>query len=181
MADCYLGETRMFAGLRAPQGWNFCDGTTLSISQYSALFSLIGTTYGGDGVSTFKLPDLRGRLPIGQGNGAGLTPRPIGQADGQESVTLATAEMPAHNHGFMASGNVATAITPSSSVALAAAVTGDVHYLTAAAQQAGNATAVDPGSGTLGNTGGNLPHDNMMPGLVINFIIALQGIYPQRS
>ncbi|KJZ17564.1 phage tail protein [Loktanella sp. S4079] len=165
-----LGQVIMFGGNFAPRGWAFCDGQLLPIASNSALFSLLGTTYGGDGRSTFGLPDLRGRAPIHAGTGNGLSPRQIGQRVGREDVTLTVAEMPAHGHGVMASSSAADSVRPSN------------DYLASA-----NIYSNEPGrlnelgTQTITPTGGSQPHENMQPSLVINYIIALQGVYPSRS
>lgn len=173
MAEPFVGEIRMFAGNFAPRGWAFCDGQLLAISQNDALFSLLGTIYGGDGQSTFALPDLRGRLPVHAGTGSGLSPRQLGQRSGAESVTLTANEMPAHVH-------------PSATTAPAGAGdpggrrvgnTGDTAIFAAGAA----APDVAMSAATGGNTGGSQPHSNLMPFLCVSFIIALFGIYPSRS
>jgi microcystin-dependent protein len=173
MSDPYIGEIRMFGGNYAPVGWAFCDGRLLAISQNDALFNLIGTTYGGDGQSTFALPDLRGRLPIHQGQGPGITQNyVIGQLAGIETVTLTTAQIPLHNHTFAASAATATNPSPSGNV-VATSPTIEMYVLDVAGPQL-VATAVQ-------GTGNNVPHDNMMPYLTISYIISLQGIYPSQS
>jgi len=111
--DNYLGEVRIFAGNYAPEGWQFCNGQSLSVSEYQALYSLIGTTYGGDGVNTFALPDLRGRVPVGVGSGPGLTPRVLGQSGGSEEVALVESQIPAHGHNLTVNTSEASTATPS--------------------------------------------------------------------
>jgi microcystin-dependent protein len=172
MSNPFIGEIRLFAGNFAPQNWAFCAGQLLAISQNNALFALIGTTYGGDGISTFALPDLRGRVPMDQGNGPGLTPRLIGQMFGTETVTLNSTQIPAHNH--LVNGSSATATTTSP--------TGGVLADRSTSFYTANNTALVtlPGN-TIGNTGGSLPHNNMMPYLGLSFIISLFGIFPSRS
>jgi microcystin-dependent protein len=156
----------MFGGNFAPVGWAFCDGSTLSIAQFDTLFNLIGTTYGGDGQNTFQLPDLRGRVPIHQGSGF-----VIGQLAGLESVTLTTNQIPAHSHVPLASA-AADSTNPANGVWGVAAQ--------ARPYAAGpNTGPMDPGA--VGNTGGNQPHDNMMPFLAVSFIIALEGIFPSPT
>ncbi|MGE5703061.1 MAG: phage tail protein [Clostridia bacterium] len=168
----YVGEIRMFAGSFAPLGWAICDGTLLDISGNEILFSLIGTTYGGDGQSTFGLPDLRGRVPIhmGQLSGSGNT-YTLGQKAGTETVTLLQGQLPSHTHTPVAeTGNVA--LSPAVNVWAKLPASGYATY--PSGLQPMSNSAVTP-------AGGSQPHDNMMPSLVINFIIALQGLYPQRS
>jgi microcystin-dependent protein len=163
----------MFGGNFAPLGWAFCNGQLLSISENNALFSLIGTTYGGDGVATFGLPDLRGRIPIHMGQGNGLSPRTIGERAGVEQVTLTTPQLPAHTHKAncsTAAGNQGGPIN-----GLWAATSTLTPYST-------DASALQPmGAGTIENDGGNQPHENRMPYLAVAFIIALEGLYPPRG
>ena len=170
--DPYLGEIRIFGGNFAPLGWAFCAGQLLPIAQYDALFSLLGTTYGGDGQTTFGLPDLRGRAPIHAGQGPGLTNRTPGEMGGSEATTLTQAQLPAHTHVPLASPDAGTSTGPTDGV-WAASSTGDKQY--AAAPD----TAMNPA--TISATGGNQPHENRQPFLAANFIIALEGIYPPRS
>lgn len=180
MSDQCLGEIRMFAGNNAPDGWAFCNGASLPIAQYANLYSLIGTTYGGDGVTTFNLPDLRGRLPIGVGTATTTTVYPLGKTLGTETVTLTEAQMPTHSHTLMASSADASTGSSSSSY-LAAPVdtdggtTQDVHYLLPTASVVAtfsfNTNAVE-------GSGQNYQHNNVMPCFGINFIIALTGVYP---
>lgn len=168
MSEPFLGEIRMFGGNFAPRGWAFCDGQLLPIAQNTALFSLLGTTYGGDGQSTFGLPDLRGRFPMHEGQGPGLTPRSLGAVAGAEAVTLIASQMPAHNHTVGASTGEANDVIPTNG------------YLAAGNQYSASAnTSLNPAA--LGVAGGSQPHDNMPPYLVVNFIIALEGIYPSRN
>jgi microcystin-dependent protein len=179
MQEPFLGDIRMFAGNFAPLNWAFCDGRLLPIAQNPALFSLLGTTYGGNGQTTFALPDLRGRIPIGEGNGPGLSPRVIGERSGTENVTLTLLNLPPHNHGFFATEAAANTSTIGPSVLLGTATAnqGTPHlYLT----QSGN-TPAPLASAAVGFTGNTQPHNNMMPTLTLNFVIALQGIYPSRN
>ena len=171
MADPYIGEIRMFAGNFAPRSYAFCDGQLLPISQFSALFSLLGTTYGGDGRSTFGLPDLRSRSPLHAGRGPGLTERRLGAAGGQAAVSLTPAQMPAHAHGLQGA-DAATTGTPSASVALAPTAGTAVYR---------SATTLVAGAAPLASTGGGQPHENRQPCLGVSFIIALQGVFPSRS
>jgi microcystin-dependent protein len=175
MADPFVAEIRMFPFNFAPRGWAFCAGQLLPISQNTALFSLLGTYYGGDGKSTFALPNLQGSAPMAAGQGSGLSDRFLGEQGGAETVTLLVSEMPAHTHAVnVASGrNTANNFQPSPSVVIAPSV---------------NATAFNSGSPALGLmapntfafTGGGGPHNNMQPYLTVSFCIALQGVYPPR-
>jgi microcystin-dependent protein len=172
MADPYVGEIRLFAGNFAPSGWLLCRGQTLPIADYEALFTLIGTTYGGDGQSTFQVPDLQGRVPMHQGTGGGLSTRTMGERGGVETVTLTAAQLPAHNHALVAtSGAAQAAAVPGGSVLAATSVN---MYGTGTPNAAMAATA-------LATTGGAMPHENMAPFTVMNYIIALYGIYPSQS
>jgi microcystin-dependent protein len=167
VAQPYVGEIRMFAGNFAPAGWNFCDGSILPISENETLFNLIGTTYGGDGQSTFAMPDLRGRLPIHMGGGFALA-----QTGGVEEVTLTVQQMATHSHPFIATTNIGGASSPGNNV-LAQSSTVKVY------------SAVAPtaalGSASITMTGGNLPHTNFQPYLCVNFIISLFGIFPSPT
>jgi microcystin-dependent protein len=171
MSEPFIGEIKMFAGNFAPRNWAFCDGQLLAISQYDALFSLLGTTYGGDGRTTFGLPDLRGRLPIHMGSGPGLSTRPIGQKSGQETVSLTAAQVPAHTHQMMATEDAGETTDPSGQVL--AQATDDI-YSTASPD-------TSMASAAISASGGSQPHDNIQPFLCIHFIIALFGIYPSRN
>lgn len=171
MSEPFVGEIRMFAGNFAPRGWAFCDGQLLAVSQNDALFSLLGTTYGGDGRTTFGLPDLRGRIPIHAGDGPGLSPRRLGSKGGGENVTLTVNQLPSHNHTYSGTNNDALRTAPNAS--FPARSVADLY-------KAGSAVAVDMSSQSLANAGGSQPHTNLMPYLCINFIIALVGIYPSR-
>ena len=167
MAQPYVGEIRMFAGNFAPAGWMFCEGQLLPISENETLFQLIGTTYGGDGQSTFALPDLRGRLPIHQGNGFILA-----ETGGAEEITLSTQQIPVHNHAFLANGGAGSLSTPSSNL-LAGGVTIDMFRESNPAAQMANNMVV-PG-------GGSQPHTNFQPYLCINYILSLFGIFPSPT
>jgi microcystin-dependent protein len=171
MTDPFIGEIRGFGGNFAPRGWSLCQGQPLSIAQNSALFSILGTTYGGDGVTTFALPDLRGRVPIQQGTGPGLSNYALGQQTGTETVTLNTTQMPSHNHALLASGEDAGNKNPSGQVL---ATTTTPAYVATPIDVVMNPLAIN-------NTGGNQPHNNLQPLLAINFIIALVGIFPSRN
>jgi microcystin-dependent protein len=176
MSDQFVAEIRIFPFNFAPTGWAFCNGQLLPISQNTALFSLLGTVYGGDGKSTFALPDMQGNAPMQPGQGQGLSDRLLGEMSGSESVTLIQSEMPIHTHGvgraLAANGNV---ITPVNAVwAQSAAGRGNAAlYLDGAPTGKVNIQS-------LNVTGGGLPHNNMQPYLTLNFCIALQGIFPQR-
>ena len=176
--DPYIGEIRLFAGTFAPQGWSFCDGRSLSVQNYEALFSVLGTRWGGDGRTTFNLPDLRGRVVVGSGQGPGLASYAIGQRAGEESVRLYEHAMPAHTHALMVSKNPAQSKVPTNAVFAKTACS------TAPAGREGLAYAKSEGDDrplapeTIAMVGSGEPHDNVMPGLAINYIIALQGFYP---
>jgi microcystin-dependent protein len=180
MASPFIGEIKMFAGNFAPRSYVYCNGSLLSIDQNTALFALIGTTYGGNGQTTFAVPDLRGRVPIHQGTGSGLSTRTLGEASGAETVTLTAAQIPVHNHALAATTNQGTAPSPSAQVVLARPVDSlsrPVLYTVPGAQtinqQAMASTAINA-------AGGSQPHSNMMPTQAINFIIAVEGIFPSR-
>jgi microcystin-dependent protein len=171
----FLGEIHMFAGNFPPVGWAFCDGQLLPISQNTALFSLLGTTYGGNGISTFALPDLRGRVPLHRGQGPGLSPYSEGQSGGQETVALLASQMPSHTHLLNVSGAPGTTANPQNA-AWAASSTGAKQYSTTG--NAGTTAVMAPGM--LAPNGSGLPHNNMQPSLVLSYIIALQGVFPSR-
>jgi len=168
--DPFIGEIRCFGFNFAPQGWMPCDGRLLSISQNTALFSLVGTMYGGDGSTNFGLPDLRGRAPISFGPGTGLTARTQGELGGSESVTLTSATIPPHGHTVAAS-SAATSKNPS----------GAVPSVTASGSAYGTTTDLAMNAGMIGGGGSGQPHDNMPPYLVLNWCIATEGIFPSRS
>ncbi len=172
MSEPFIAEIRIFAGNFAPRGWAFCDGQLLAVSQNDALFSLLGTIYGGDGRTTFGLPDARGRIPLHAGTGPGLSARRLGSKDGGEKVTLTTNQLASHTHDWNANTAAATGDAPAGKVL---ADPSPARLFRAAAQD--NSLA----SHTIPNTGGSQPHTNMMPTLCINFIIALFGIYPSRQ
>jgi microcystin-dependent protein len=174
MADPFVAEIRIFPGNFAPKGWAFCDGQLLPLSQNTALFSLLGTTYGGNGKSNFALPNLQGRAPMQRGQGPGLTLRDLGESGGTETVTLLDAEKPAHSHMMQANGFPASFQIPAANRTLARSGNGNAY-------QAGGGAMVSMAAGTLGPAGGSLPHNNMQPYLAMNFIIALQGVFPPRS
>lgn len=171
MAQPYIGEIRMFAGNFAPAGWEMCEGQLLPISENETLFNLIGTTYGGDGQSTFALPDLRGRLPIHQGQGSGLTNRTLAETGGVEQVTLTVSQIPAHNHPFLASADLPAGSSPDNNLTGQAAAK---FYRTGTTN-----LALNPSS--ISSVGGSQPHDNFQPYLCVNFIISLFGIFPSQT
>lgn len=172
MSDPYTGEIRMFAGSFAPVGWAMCDGQLLAVSQNDALFSLFGTTYGGDGRTTFGLPDLRGRVPIHTGTGPGLTPRALGSAGGAEAVTVTTDQLPSHTHQMQASDDTNVVADPSG------AVLG--HPVNNVYRSPFGTPNFELDKSTLGQAGGGSSHSNLAPTLCVNFIVALYGIYPSR-
>ena len=210
-AEPYIGEISMFAGTFAPHGWAFCDGQLLNISQHSTLFSLLGTTYGGDGRFTFGLPDLRGRVPIHAGTGSRLSHYQLGQSDGAESVTLRTSQMPKHTHSATFTSKESEPLTANATIK---AKNGkgdkekaDGNYLATGEAKSGidiynieggysttadttmNSQAVEieitgggnNGDVTVGDTGDSKPVPVIQPFLAINYIIALQGVYPSRN
>ena len=166
MSQPYVGEVRMFAGTYAPAGWLFCEGQLLPISENDTLFTLLGTTYGGDGQSTFALPDLRGRVPLHAGSEGGTT-YTLGQSGGVESVTLTSLQVPAHNHGLPVSS--ATASSRAAVGGVPAGAPGEPLWATGGASEAMSTTTP---------AGGSQPHDNMQPYLGIHFIISLFGVFP---
>ncbi|WNQ13159.1 tail fiber protein [Paenibacillus aurantius] len=173
MSEAYVGEIRMFAGNFAPVGWELCDGRLLQISENDVLFNLIGTIYGGDGVTTFGLPDLQGRVPVHMGqNPRTGTAYMIGQKAGTETVTLLQGQMPSHSHPVRAQAEAGTLSSPANALWAQSALT---PYTT---QTSGTA---DMYNGAVSTAGGNLPHENMMPFLPIRFIIATYGIYPSQT
>lgn len=178
MSQPYIGEIRMFAfGTRgAPNGWQACDGSLLAISEYDALFALIGTTYGGDGQTTFAVPDLRGRIPIHQGTGPGLSNYVIGQRAGTETVTVLPTQMPAHTHTAVATTAAATTGTPGTTV-LPGAVSGQTMYVT----DLTGAMPFNLAASTVSLAGGSQPHENCMPTLTVQFCIAVFGIFPSQG
>jgi len=168
VSNPYVGEIRMFAGNFAPVGWMLCQGQLLPISEFETLFNLIGTAYGGDGQSTFQLPDLRGRVPIHFSGG-----NPLASNGGAATVTLTTSTIPSHNHAYMASTTAGNANSPQSNLAANGTTNISPYYETSAK------TAM--GGNSIGFTGGSQPHDNMQPYLALNFIISLFGIFPSPT
>lgn len=180
MSDPFVAEIRMFGFNFAPTGWAQCNGQLLPISQNTALFSLLGTYYGGDGKSTFALPNLEGCGAIQQGQGQGLSERFLGEQSGTEQVTLLTSEIPAHNHNIMASNNdpaeaIPTGQQPAKGLWDSGAESGVIGFYSTVAQNATMAFEA------LAPYGGGLPHNNMQPYLTINFCIAMQGVFPPRT
>lgn len=174
MSEPFIAEIRIFAGNFAPRSWAFCDGQLLPISQNTALFSLIGTTYGGDGRTTTALPNLQGRAPMHPGRGPGLTDRRLGERGGVEMVTLSEAQMPNHTHTLRAVTEFGDLFGPSDR-SLARSRSGSIY------QTNTSASLVSMNEQALPNAGGSQAHNNLQPFLAINFIIALQGLYPSRS
>lgn len=173
MSEPFVGEIRMFAGNFAPRGWAFCDAQLLAVSQNDALFSLLGTIYGGDGRTTFGLPDLRGRIPIHAGDGPGLSSRRLGSKAGSENVTLTVNQLPSHSHAMMATTNPATETRAAGNVT-ASDLAVDAYFDSPP-------SAASLASGAITGVGGSRSHTNLQPYLCIHFIIALFGIYPSRQ
>lgn len=174
MADSYTGEIRIFAGQIPPDNWVLCDGRTLALNDYQELFSLIGTTFGGNGVSNFAVPNLSGRVAVGDGNGTGLTPRTVGQAGGSDTVTLTEAQMPAHTHTFNASSTPGT--TPTAGNNYLATVDSPYHMYLDTTQSTATYGAFS--TTAIGGAGASGPHLNSQPSLVLNYMICLRGLYP---
>jgi microcystin-dependent protein len=172
MSDPFIGEIRMAGFNFAPVGWALCQGQLLSIAQNSALFALLGTQFGGNGQTTFGLPDLRGRLPIHYGQGPGLSPRSMGELFGEEQVILLPAQMPGHSHGLVAATDGERRDSPAGN--LLASGEADLYSRAGADPVAMAGTAI-------GAAGGSQPHGNLQPYLCLNFIIALEGIFPPRN
>jgi microcystin-dependent protein len=175
MSEPFIAEIRIFAGNFAPRSWAFCDGQLLPIAQNTALFSLVGTTYGGDGRTTLGLPNLSGRIPMHPGNGPGLTSRRLGESGGVETVTLTEAQIPVHSHQMQGVNNPGLVKSPSPEVAVARS-SGTAGYQT---DSSSNLAAMAPE--TIEDAGGTQPHDNMQPHLALNYIIALTGLFPSRN
>lgn len=175
MSEPFVAEIRMFAGNFAPRGWALCNGQLMAISQNTALFSLLGTYYGGDGKTTFALPNFQGTAPMNQGDGPGLTPRSLGETGGEPGVTLLTTEMPAHAHGANCDGSGVGNAGPGPTTTWS----GTLRGLPPA--YSSNAANVSMSPLAIGFTGGGQPHNNMSPYLAVTFLIALQGIFPPRG
>lgn len=178
----FIGEVRMFAGNFAPQGWAFCEGQLMPISQNTALFSILGTTYGGNGQTTFALPDFRGRVPLGPGKGPGLSQYDPGQTGGTEVVTLNINEMPLHTHGAKSSGTMSCYSGPGGDTSpknnFLAEAEGNIYSDVENANMAAGGVAVET---TIDMAGGSAPHNNIQPFLSINFIIAIEGDFPKQG
>jgi microcystin-dependent protein len=174
MADPFVAEIRIFPFNFAPKGWAFCDGQILPLSQNTALFSLLGTTYGGDGKSTFALPNLQGSVPMHPGQGPGLWLHDLGETGGEETVTLLESEIPSHTHALRAGSAAAADDDPSPSVVLASGTRGATPYAAPGSTEA-------LGDFALGVAGSSQPHNNMQPYLTFNFCIAMQGVFPPRT
>ncbi len=173
MSEPFLGEIRMAGFNFAPDDWALCNGQLLSVTQNTALYNLLGTTYGGDGVSTFALPDLRSRVPVHQGTGTGLSAYVMGQLNGVESVALTSNQMPQHNHTVGCSTAGGNAASPAGSVPAVESTGTSLNYNSAASSTMN--------AGMIGEAGGSAAHTNIQPCLCVNFIIALAGIYPEQS
>ncbi len=174
MADPFVAEIRIFPFNFAPTGWAFCNGQIMPISQNTALFALLGTTYGGDGKSTFALPDLQGNVPLHPGQGQGLSLYDLGQTGGASNVSLLQSEIPAHTHTLRATVENGTQGSVTANITLATSVGGQLYQNNTSA----NLAIMSPQS--LAPAGGSQPHNNMMPYLTLNMCIALQGVFPQR-
>jgi microcystin-dependent protein len=172
MSEPFIGEIRMFSGNFAPRGWAFCNGQLMPISQNTALFSLLGTIYGGDGRSTFALPDLRGRVPLHAGQGSGLSDYPLGSRGGSEQVALTVEQLPAHSHALLASDSEGNQRSPANH----ALATPEESLIYSAAEP-----TVAMAKGAIAPTGNGQPHENRPPYLAVNYIIALFGIFPARQ
>lgn len=171
MSEPFMAEIRIFAGNFPIRGWAFCDGQILPIAQYSALFSLLGTTYGGNGTTNFALPNFSGRAAMAAGNGPGLTPRVLGETSGENAVTLLQTEMPIHNHALNGFGGFPDESTPSPTVGVGSF--SQTIY--------GNPSSVNMQPMAVSITGSSFPHNNMQPYLGLTFLIAMVGIYPSRG
>lgn len=179
MSDPFIGEIKIFAGNFAPYGWAFCNGQIMQVYQNTALFALIGNYYGGDGKTTFALPDFQGLAPMHQGAGPGLTPRRLAENGGNQNITLGQQQMPYHSHPLQCSSGNGASTNPQATVP--AAIQGQRGQLGAPAYVQSPVNLVPMNDSTLSPAGENQPHNNMQPFLALNFIIALQGIFPPRS
>ena len=179
MSDPFIGQIVSFGFTFAPVNWALCQGQTIPISQNDALYNLLGTTFGGDGVNTFALPNLSGRIPVNQGQGGGLSSYVMGQVSGTESVTLTTNTIPSHTHTVVASSSAGTSNTPSAGAYLSDEGPGTPAVSTYVAGTPATQTAL--AGTTISQTGNSLPHENRQPFLCINYCIALFGIYPSQN
>jgi microcystin-dependent protein len=177
MSTPFVGEIRLFGFPRIPTGWLPCDGSLQSIANYEALYTLLGTTYGGDGQRTFAMPDLRGRVPLHQGQGPGLSPYPLGQKAGSETVTLTSTQMPQHTHIAHATTGSASTGVPASTLVPGAIANQDTMY----SSDLSGAESFAMATNAVTMAGGNQPHDNTMPTLTVSYCIAFQGIYPSQQ
>jgi microcystin-dependent protein len=175
MSNQFVAEIRIFTGNFAPQGWALCDGQLLPIVQNTALFSLLGTTYGGDGRTTFALPNLQGSAPLQQGQGPGLSLRDLGEIGGEQTITLLQTEMPAHSHGVQGASGGGGQPSPTNN----AWASGQKGFGNLYAASSANNVQMNPFATSI--SGGNLPHNNLPPFLGLTFIIALQGVFPPRT
>jgi len=175
MANPFVAEIRIFPFNFAPNGWAFCNGQILPISQNTALFSLLGTTYGGDGKSNFALPSMQGNAPMHPGQGPGLSLHDLGETGGSETVTLLESEMPSHSHGVGAQTVALSAVAAATNATLSRPASGNLYFIP------GNASVVTMNDNILTPAGGDQPHNNMQPYLTLNFCIALQGVFPPRT
>jgi microcystin-dependent protein len=176
MSTPYVGEIRLFPYTFAPVGWQACDGSQLSIANYEVLYTLLGTSYGGNGVTTFGVPDLRGRVPMHQGQGTGLSPRILGQLAGTESVQLLLNQIPAHTHTMSATSSPASSNAPGSTFELGA-LSSDTMYTS----NITGVSSISPAAATISSSGNNQPHDNLMPTLTGTYCIAVAGIFPSQG
>ena len=178
MATPFLGEIKLFAGNFQIRGWAYCNGQLLSIAQNDALYTLLGTTYGGDGVNTFGLPNLQSRVMVHQGTGAGLTTRVMGEVAGAENVSVSTAQLPAHTHTVIATTANGTTTSPANALPAAPSLSTSFGYLSGTAT---GTTDAAPAPTAIASAGNSQPHNNIMPVLALNYLIALEGVYPQQN
>jgi microcystin-dependent protein len=175
MSDPFVGEIRLFAFPRVPNGWFACNGQSVPISEYQTLYAIIGTTYGGDGQTTFNVPDLQGRVAIGRGQGTGLPNFNLGQPGGEEAHTLIEPEMPVHSHALMSSTATADSVTPGPTLHLATASAGTLYA------PAANIPSYDRMAACVTTAGNSIPHNNMMPTVTCNYCICWAGIFPSQG
>lgn len=176
MSQPFVGEIRMFGFPRTPVGWLACDGSTYNISDYEVLYTLLGTAFGGNGQTTFGVPDMRGRVPVDMGQGTGLSPYVLGQMTGTENVTLTTNNLPAHTHTFEAGSIIGTLGAPSNTTVLAGMTNNPMFQASAASE-----TQITLPANTISMVGGNQPHNNLAPTLAVNYCIAYLGIFPSQN